>query len=81
MQKLILLALQGYRVAISPLLGPRCRFYPSCSCYAQTAVQRFGEEGEQNHERRRLERPQGERRRVRLRNPIERRQLRGRHGC
>ena len=42
MQKLILLALQGYRVAISPLLGPRCRFYPSCSCYAQTAVRRFG---------------------------------------
>jgi hypothetical protein len=42
MQKLILLALRTYRLAISPLLGPRCRFYPTCSCYATTAVQRFG---------------------------------------
>jgi putative membrane protein insertion efficiency factor len=42
MQKLILLVLRLYRVAISPLLGPRCRFHPSCSCYAATAVERFG---------------------------------------
>jgi putative membrane protein insertion efficiency factor len=31
-----------YRYAISPLIGPRCRFYPSCSEYAETAYQRFG---------------------------------------
>jgi hypothetical protein len=42
MQKLILLLLRAYRVALSPLLGPRCRFYPTCSSYAQTAVERFG---------------------------------------
>jgi len=31
-----------YRVAISPLLGPRCRFEPSCSEYAIEAIQRYG---------------------------------------
>ena len=31
-----------YRLWISPLTPPSCRFYPSCSAYAMTAVQRFG---------------------------------------
>jgi putative membrane protein insertion efficiency factor len=31
-----------YRYCISPLLGQRCRFYPSCSEYAQQAIDRFG---------------------------------------
>jgi putative membrane protein insertion efficiency factor len=31
-----------YRWFISPLLGPRCRFYPSCSEYAIAAVQNHG---------------------------------------
>ena len=31
-----------YRYFISPLLGSHCRFYPSCSSYAQTAFSRFG---------------------------------------
>src|SRR3954454_13390171 len=31
-----------YQLFVSPLLGPRCRFYPSCSAYALTAVQRHG---------------------------------------
>ena len=31
-----------YQVAISPYLGPRCRFYPSCSHYAQEALQAHG---------------------------------------
>jgi uncharacterized protein len=35
-------AIRGYQVGISPMLGPRCRFYPSCSCYALTAIERFG---------------------------------------
>jgi len=31
-----------YQYCISPMLGPRCRFYPSCSCYADEAIQRHG---------------------------------------
>lgn len=34
--------LRGYQLVISPLLGPCCRFYPSCSQYAMEAVGRFG---------------------------------------
>jgi putative membrane protein insertion efficiency factor len=34
--------LWGYRAAISPYLGPCCRFVPSCSQYAGEAVRRFG---------------------------------------
>ncbi len=40
--RLLLLAIQAYRVLISPLLGPHCRFAPSCSSYAAEAVQRHG---------------------------------------
>lgn len=31
-----------YRLVISPLTPPTCRYYPSCSAYALTAVQRYG---------------------------------------
>ncbi|HON74512.1 MAG: membrane protein insertion efficiency factor YidD [Candidatus Lutibacillus vidarii] len=31
-----------YQRVISPLRPPTCRFYPSCSAYAITALQRFG---------------------------------------
>jgi uncharacterized protein len=37
-----MLLLTGYRRFVSPLLGARCRFYPSCSAYALEAVQVHG---------------------------------------
>jgi len=40
--RVILLLLQLYRRTLSPLLGQRCRFDPSCSDYASIAVARFG---------------------------------------
>ncbi len=42
MKTLVLLLLRGYKRFISPLLGQRCRFHPSCSAYAMEAVDRFG---------------------------------------
>jgi putative membrane protein insertion efficiency factor len=41
--KIILVALlKGYRAVISPLYGQTCRYYPSCSAYALSAVERHG---------------------------------------
>ena len=34
--------IRAYQRTLSPLLGPRCRFHPSCSHYALTAIERFG---------------------------------------
>jgi putative membrane protein insertion efficiency factor len=36
------LLIRLYQWTVSPLLGPRCRFHPSCSHYAHEAVVRFG---------------------------------------
>lgn len=33
---------RGYQLLISPVLGPRCRFHPTCSEYSRQALQRFG---------------------------------------
>ena len=40
--RVLMVLLAGYRRFVSPLLGPRCRFYPSCSAYALEAVQVHG---------------------------------------
>jgi len=42
MRALAILLIRAYQWTVSPLLGPRCRFYPSCSHYALTAIERFG---------------------------------------
>jgi putative membrane protein insertion efficiency factor len=35
---LLALMIRAYQLAIAPLLGPRCRFHPSCSYYALEAL-------------------------------------------
>ncbi|MFI4889487.1 MAG: membrane protein insertion efficiency factor YidD [Steroidobacterales bacterium] len=42
MRQLLLWMIRLYQLGISPLLGPRCRFYPSCSCYTHTAIEQHG---------------------------------------
>lgn len=42
MKAILLLLLRGYKRWLSPLLGARCRFHPSCSAYAMEAVERHG---------------------------------------
>lgn len=37
-----ILLIRGYQRFISPLLGPHCRFTPTCSHYAIIALKRFG---------------------------------------
>lgn len=34
--------IRSYQLFISPLLGPRCRFYPTCSHYALEALDTHG---------------------------------------
>ena len=42
MARAVAFLIRLYQRFVSPLLGPRCRFYPSCSNYALQAVQQFG---------------------------------------
>jgi putative membrane protein insertion efficiency factor len=41
-QKIILIFLKGYKQFLSPGLPKTCRFYPTCSDYASSAVVKFG---------------------------------------
>ncbi len=38
----LIVLIRGYQVAISPLLPPACRYYPTCSQYTLEAVRRYG---------------------------------------
>jgi hypothetical protein len=40
--KLLVLPIRFYQYAISPLLGPSCRFTPTCSEYAKQAILKHG---------------------------------------
>lgn len=42
MQTIFKALIKAYRYTISPLLGPRCRFYPTCSTYALEAIEVHG---------------------------------------
>jgi putative membrane protein insertion efficiency factor len=35
-------AIRAYQLVISPLLGPRCKYHPTCSAYALEAIESFG---------------------------------------
>jgi len=39
---LVLILIRTYKALLSPLMGQHCRFYPSCSTYALTAIQKHG---------------------------------------
>jgi len=42
MTTLLVAMVRLYRAVVSPLLGQRCRFAPSCSAYALEALTRYG---------------------------------------
>ena len=42
LRTLTVVPIRLYQRLVSPHLGPRCRFYPSCSDYAVQAIGRFG---------------------------------------
>jgi len=41
-RQLFVLLIKGYSYLISPFLGNNCRYYPTCSAYAQEAVEKHG---------------------------------------
>jgi len=42
MKKIALTLIRIYQIFLSPLLGNRCRFYPSCSSYTKEAIEKYG---------------------------------------
>jgi putative membrane protein insertion efficiency factor len=42
MRRIVVGALRVYKLVVSPLFPPACRFYPTCSEYMSDAVQRYG---------------------------------------
>jgi hypothetical protein len=42
MARFLILLITIYRYTLSPLLGARCRYTPSCSCYGLEAIRRHG---------------------------------------
>ena len=39
---ILIIPIKIYQIIISPLLGPSCRFTPTCSQYAVEAIQKYG---------------------------------------
>ncbi len=42
LRTLFVLPIKLYQKIVSPLMGPRCKYYPSCSEYAVQAISKFG---------------------------------------
>jgi putative membrane protein insertion efficiency factor len=41
-QCVLLVMIRAYQLILSPVLGPACRYYPSCSEFAHQAITRYG---------------------------------------
>ena len=42
MKAAALFLIRAYQLTLSPLLGNRCRYYPTCSAYAREAIAKYG---------------------------------------
>ena len=42
LRRLMVLPIRAYQVLLSPMVGERCRYYPSCSEYAAQAISGYG---------------------------------------
>jgi putative membrane protein insertion efficiency factor len=42
LKKLFIFLIRVYQTCISPLMGPHCRFTPTCSQYTLEAIQKYG---------------------------------------
>ena len=42
MARILIVLIRFYQLAISPLIGPRCRYTPTCSQYAREALEKHG---------------------------------------
>ncbi|WP_057893942.1 membrane protein insertion efficiency factor YidD [Lacticaseibacillus brantae] len=42
MKRVLVWFVRGYQRVISPLFPPSCRYYPTCSSYMVTALQKHG---------------------------------------
>ena len=42
MKHILVSCIEIYRLCLSPLLSPTCRYHPSCSEYAVEAIERHG---------------------------------------
>ncbi|MBA2648424.1 MAG: membrane protein insertion efficiency factor YidD [Legionella sp.] len=42
LRKIVCIPIQLYQYLISPMMKPSCRYYPSCSVYANSAIKHHG---------------------------------------
>jgi putative membrane protein insertion efficiency factor len=42
LRQIVCIPIKGYQYLIRPVLRPCCRFYPSCSQYAEDAISKYG---------------------------------------
>jgi putative membrane protein insertion efficiency factor len=42
MRRILMGIIRVYQLCLSPMFKPACRYYPTCSCYAHTAIEQHG---------------------------------------